>query len=128
MKVILISLLIAVTASAATLEVAPKVTGTFSSFAYNDESGDLGGTEISIVVGGDGYYAIVQCAEGSPGTPIMAKVQVQGQRVSFAVPKGTASGCPPATYSGTVSAAGLTGQFAGFGRSKLLQRKPSYWQ
>jgi hypothetical protein len=128
MKAMLVSVLMAATASAATLEDAAKVTGTFSSLAYNEESGDLGGSEISIVVGGGGHYAIVQCSEGSPGIPVVVKVQVQGQRVSFTLPKGSGSGCIEATYTGTVSAAGLTGQFSGAGEPKLLKRKPGYWQ
>jgi hypothetical protein len=128
MKALLIGLLATATASAATLEAAMKVTGTFSSLAYNNESGDLGGTEISIVVGGGGHYAIVQCSEGSPGIPVVVKVQVQGQRVAFTVPNGSGSGCPEAAYSGTVGAEGLTGRFNGFGDPKLLKRKTSYWQ
>lgn len=128
MKAMLMGLLVAATASAATLETAAKVTGTFSSLAFNEESGDLGGTEISIVLGGGGHYAIVQCSEGSPGIPVVVKVQVQGQRVAFSLPKGSGSGCIEATYTGTVGAAGLTGQFSGAGEPRLLKRSPSYWQ
>jgi len=128
MKAIVIGLVFAANVSAATLEEVVRVTGTFSSLVYNDESGDLGGTEISIVYGGSSHYAIVQCSEGSPGVPFVAKVQVQGIMVSFTLPKGSGSGCPEATYNGTISSEGLRGQFAGFGEPELLKRKSSYWQ
>jgi len=114
---------------AATPTPVVRVTGTFSSLTFNAESGDLGGTEITIVVGGGGHYAIVQCSEGSPGIPLVVKVQVQGQKVSFIIPKGgSSSGCGESAYTGTVTAAGLQGQFTGSGEQELLKRKPSYWQ
>jgi len=124
----LLTLFLASASLAASPAPAARITGTFSSLAYSDESGDLGGTEITIVFGGSAHYAIVQCSEGSPGIPLVVKVQVQGQNVSFTIPKDSSSGCPEATYAGTVSAAGLQGQFAGFGKRELLKRKPSYWQ
>jgi len=105
-----------------------RVTGTYSSLAYNDESGDLGGTEITILYGAGTHYALVQCAEGEPGIPVLVKAQVAGLKVSFTLPKGSGSGCPEATYTGTVTAGGITGEFAGFGPTELLKRKPSYWQ
>lgn len=121
-----LALLFVTAATAATPEA--RVTGTYSSLAYNDESGDLGGTEITILFGAGAHYALVQCAEGEPGIPLLLKAQVTGLKVSFTVPKGSSSGCPEATYTGTVTSAGLTGHFAGFGPSELLKRKSSYWQ
>lgn len=128
MKTIVIALVFAANASAAALEEVARITGTFSSLAYNDESGDLGGMEISIVYGGGNHYAVVQCSEGSPGIPFVAEIQVQGSRIRFTLPKDSASGCPEATYNGIVSSEGLRGQFAGLGEPELLRRKSSYWQ
>jgi hypothetical protein len=119
------TLVLCVSAVAAT--PGSKVTGTYSSLTYNNESGDLGGTEISIVPGAGGYFAIAQCAEGQPGIPVVVRAQVVGMKVSFELQKGTSSGCPEAPYTGTVSAAGLKGQFSGFGEPELLKRKVSYW-
>lgn len=122
------SLCVIVGASAFAAGAEVKVTGTYSNLTYNKESGDLGGTEISILFGAQAHYAVVQCAEGEPGVPIVVKIHVDGLKVSFAVPKNSGSGCPEAAYVGTVSAAGLMGQFSGFGSPELLQRKNSYWQ
>jgi len=125
---VFLSLFPATASLAATPVPAARITGTFSSLAHSDTSGDLSGTEITIVFGGSDHYAIVQCSEGSPGIPLVVKVQVQGQKVSFTIPKGSSSGCPESGYTGTVSASGLSGQFTGFGEQELLKRKPSYWQ
>lgn len=119
-------MILGITAFAAGAEV--KVTGTYSSLNINEESGDLGGTEISILYGAHAHYAVVQCSEGEPGIPVVVKVKVNGSKVSFTVPKNSGSGCPEVAYEGTVSAAGLTGQFSGFGLTELLKRKSSYWQ
>jgi hypothetical protein len=116
----------AMSAIAATPSV--KVTGTFSSLYYNEEGGDVLGTEITIVYGGKDYYALVQCAEGVPGIPVLLVAQINDLNVSFTIPKGAHSGCPETAYSGTVSKSGLKGQFDGYGKSELLKRKASYWQ
>jgi hypothetical protein len=113
-------------ASAAT--AAPSVTGTFSSLTYNEEGGDLLGTEITILYGAGEYYAVVQCSEGSPGPPLLLKARIADLKVSFTVPKGSRSGCPETTYTGTVSSEGLKGQFLDYGVPELLTRKKSYWQ
>ena len=60
--------------AAACASGALPITGTFSDLRYVEESGDLVGTEIRIAAAGDGYQAVVQFAEGSPGELTIANV------------------------------------------------------
>lgn len=103
----------------------PKITGTYSSFRFGTE--DLTGAEITIVVGGDGYYAIVQCAEGTPGVPQVVRAQVEGLTVTFGLDDAK-SGCPVSVFSGTIDMQGLIGAFEGSAWPGLLKRGKSYWQ
>lgn len=102
-----------------------RVTGTYSSLRMGTE--DLSGAEVTVVYGGNGYYAIVQCAEGSPGIPLVVPAKVIGEVLTFTVTEAS-SGCPPAMFSGTISHKGLSGAFEGSSWPGLLKRGKSYWQ
>eukprot|EP00456_Euglypha_rotunda_P087226 TRINITY_DN8873_c0_g1_i4.p1 TRINITY_DN8873_c0_g1~~TRINITY_DN8873_c0_g1_i4.p1 ORF type:complete len:124 (+),score=10.64 TRINITY_DN8873_c0_g1_i4:590-961(+) len=102
-----------------------RVTGTYSNLRFGTE--DLSGVEVTIVSGGTGYYAVVQCAEGAPGIPLVVPAQVHGARIEFRV-TAASSGCPEAAFTGAVTAAGLTGVFEGTQWPGFLKRGKSYWQ
>src|SRR5438477_12883463 len=78
------------------------VAGVYENFTVGKGSGDLEGMRIVIVPAGDGYYAIVQIAQGGAEDPKPEFVQavVKGKTVSFAVGE--------MKYTGTASAAALT--------------------
>jgi hypothetical protein len=100
--------------------------GTFSNLRYVDESGDVLGTEITIVPQYRSAYAIFQCAEGAPTNPIFVPVAIKRNRVTFTIKNG--DGCP-GTYNGIVNAKGLTlsvnpTSIEGDG---FLPRRKSYW-
>ena len=107
-----------------------KPTGTFGRLRYGEESGDLSGIEIFIMMGLSGYVAVVQIAEGAPADPVVVPVTLEGAVVSFEMQ----SGKETLRYKGTVRADGLYGRFdnAAFsGREDgffLLRRGQSYWQ
>jgi hypothetical protein len=59
------------------------VAGVYSDLKYIREAGDLVGREIFIVFGGDfGYFAVIQCAEGWPGRPVLVAAKVEGSESS----------------------------------------------
>ena len=129
-SVALIALSIAI-APVMAAEKAVHVTGIYSDLRYNEESGDLSGTEIFIVTAADGYAAFVQAAEGEPGVAVVVPVKVSQDRISFTVPK-PSSGA--GIYKGRISATGFLGTvvttYNGKAHSSTVQlrRKNSYWQ
>jgi hypothetical protein len=102
------------------------VTGTYSSLRFGTE--DLTGIEITVVYGGHGYFAMVQCAEGEPGTPVLVPAQVSSTTLTFLLPASSQSGCPAGAFRGTISSKGLTGNFEGESEPSFLKRGRSYWQ
>jgi hypothetical protein len=111
-----------------------KVTGIYSNLEYLKEAGDVGGVEVFIVYAagpGDaksGYYAMMQCAEGVPGKPVLVPATVAGNRIELAAHSDSESYCPRAKFKGSVSTKGLKGGFEGEGGAIWLPRKRSYWQ
>ncbi|MEN3112008.1 hypothetical protein ACFONG_19360 [Uliginosibacterium paludis] len=106
-----------------------KVTGVFSDLHFVAQAGDVTGTEIFIVFGGEqGYFAIIQCAEGWPSKPVIVPAIVHGAEVEFAPHGQTESHCPNAKFRGTVSSSGLRGKFENTDYPGFLKRKRSYWQ
>ena len=102
-----------------------KLTGTYSSLRFGTE--DLTGVEVSLVIGGDSYYAIVQCAEGVPGVPEVVPVQVNGAQITFRL-ENSKSGCPTGLFSGSIDSNGLTGAFEGTKWPGFMKRGKSYRQ
>ena len=128
---IALTLLVCAVICDAAISAPPKVrvTGMFSDLAYVAEAGDLVGTEVFLGYQGDGiYFALVQCAEGSPSKPLLVEASVDGLQVKFSLPPSDSSHCPVATFVGTVSRSGLRGKFLGGGEAVTLRRRSSYWQ
>ena len=92
------------------------VPGVYESFTVGKGSGDLEGMRVVIVPAGDGYYAIVQIAQGGAEDPKpeFVAAQVKGKTVSFAV--------GDAKYTGTVNATGMTVKDSD-GQTQVLKRK-----
>ena len=127
----LLSAIVLLAAMAGAMAAPPKVrvTGVYSDLAYVEEAGDLVGTEIFIGYQGDNkYFALVQCAEGSPSKPQLVEVKVEGMRIQFTLPASESSHCPAATFTGVIGRAGLKGRYEGGGEAFTLRRKTSYWQ
>ena len=72
------------------------ITRIFSDMYFNQEGGDLLGTEIFIVYGGreTGYVAFVQESDGEPGPPMIVPVEANGDKASFTVPAPSLPGVP----------------------------------
>ena len=121
----LLTLMVASSAAAAPASKQPKPTGMFSDMQYNDEGGDLLGTEVFITYAHDGYFVVYQSSEGEPITPVVVPATISGTSITFVVPK-TAD--PRGSFSGTIGAKELTGSFSGSKEIVHLKRKASYWQ
>ncbi|HKC65148.1 MAG TPA: hypothetical protein VKB86_16005 [Pyrinomonadaceae bacterium] len=94
-------------------QAATSIGGVYEHFTVGKGSGDLEGMRVVILAAGGSYRAIVQVAQGGAEDPQpeFVDVKVTGKSVNF-----TAGG---QSYTGTVSAAGLTLKGEG-----LLKRKP----
>ena len=103
----------------------PKPTGMFSDMEYNDDGGDLLGTEVFITYARDGYFVVYQSSEGEPTTPVVVPATISGTSIKFVVPK---TSDPRGSFVGTISAKELTGSFSGSKEVIHLKRKASYWQ
>jgi hypothetical protein len=121
----LLALVVASSAAAAPASKQPKPTGIFSDMQYNDEGGDLLGTEVFITYAHDGYFVVYQSSEGEPITPVVVPATISGTSITFVVPK-TAD--PRGSFSGTIGAKEMTGSFSGSKEIVHLKRKASYWQ
>lgn len=109
-------------------EAAPKskVIGTFSSFRFNADSGDLNGMEVKIVPTPNGYNAVIQLAEGEPGLLSIVHVIVKDEDVEFDVPlQRDAVG----KFKGKIKQSGLYGsiRWPSEIESVRLLRGKSYW-
>jgi hypothetical protein len=92
---------------------------------YNQEGGDVLGTEIFIVLSNQGYFAVYQFSEGEPSPPVVVKATVTGAAVTFSLPgEAGASG----EFRGTVTDTELVGSFAKSHQTIRLKRRNSYWQ
>ena len=105
-------------------------TGFFSNMHYVGQTGDVIGDEVFIVYSREGYFAYVQCAEGSPGLPVIVPVKLKGLDVEFSIPEKSGSQCSGATFSGRVSKTELSGKwrYPNVSHDAVLKRRRSYWQ
>lgn len=110
-------------ATAATLTKKAKVTGMFSSMAFHEESGDVLGDELLIVPTARGYFVVFQSSEGEPAVPVVVPAMIEGQDISFSLPKPG-----PGDFRGTITQHELIGSFCGNSEQMRLKRKNSYWQ
>lgn len=97
--------------------------GTYSDMGYNDESGDVNGQEIQVLMVAGDYYVIHQCRMEPP---VLIPAKVAGNRISFssADDGGTCFG----EFEGQITKAGLCLWIAGDEKhAELLPRMESYW-
>ena len=72
-------------------QVHPRVSGVYSDLHYNSEGGDLLGMELLIIPSDpSGYRAFVQIAEGGAPFAVIVPLLVDGSRVEFTLPAGSA--------------------------------------
>jgi len=101
-------------------------TGTFSSMYYNEEGGDLIGTEVRIVYTRKGFQGTVQDAEGEPDELILFTATIDGGN-NFTISYTSPRTGDPVTISGRVTEAGLETKTKWWTGGNLLKRAPSYW-
>jgi hypothetical protein len=105
----------------------PWITGTYSSFTYHQEAGDLNGVEVRLILTRTGVKGVVQFAEGGAGNVALVDVTVTGNRIRFELPPGFQ---PEGVFEGVVTSKGLEGTFSYKGGAQehlTLPRKQSYW-
>ena len=92
------------------------VPGVYENFTVGKGSGDLEGMRVVIVPAGDGYYAIVQVAQGGAEEPKPEFVPavVKGKSGSFTAGE--------VKYTATVTATGMTVKDSS-GQSQMLKRR-----
>lgn len=106
-----------------------KLTGTFSSLAYNQEGGDVVGAEIRIVGARRGLQATVQIAEGSASNLVLVDriLAAPSGKISFVLPP---NDLELRSFEAVVTAKELDGTWtytdARIERVKL-RRGRSYW-
>jgi len=126
----LVALVLSAGCAAALAQDKLRVTGLYSNMKFGTE--DVTGVEIYVVYSlaqsREAYWAIVQCAEGVPGKPLVAKLAVNKSNIQFVVPEDRETLCPSGTFTGTVFAKGLKGKFERMDWPGFLPRKKGYWQ
>lgn len=112
-RAVLVCCVLLVVASAALAQkrsVPPvRIEGTYDNLHVGPpESGDLEGMRVMLIDGGGGIYAIVQEAAGGVELPqpTLAEVVVRGNEITFTLKFPDHD--EPETFSGKVSASGLT--------------------
>jgi len=116
-----------------------KTTGIYSNLKYSEGPGDIAGTEIFILKGGDSdeYYLLFQEAEGWTKPPILLKPSIIGNIIGFEVTQTGYSQNGKESkqiiiYTGRITKDGLEleGQNpqTKIKWKQFLKRKNSYWQ
>ena len=101
-----------------------KLTGTFSNLEYNEEGGDLLGSEVFIFFAGE-HWVLYQESIGEPVEPSLVRAKVNGDSIEFTVPD---IGGAKKTFKGKITKTHLIGKFSGSKAAVKLARKKSYWQ
>ncbi|SNS22141.1 hypothetical protein SAMN05421770_10145 [Granulicella rosea] len=111
-------------ASMALAQGAPSLAGTYSNLSPGAGAGDLNGYELTLLPQAGGTYAVLQCAQGAPSTPVLAPVHRMGDTISFEIqqPNHACNG----VYSATLHEDGLDLRGPD-GQSQTLPQRPSYW-
>jgi hypothetical protein len=109
-----------------------SLTGVYSNMRYYEDSGDIAGLEIFIVYSINGYYALVQMAEGGPEVPALLPLKVEGDSIQFDYPRG---GNVFDVFRGKFVKWGLVGKFESAIKDPIsstttfrLKKTKSYWQ
>lgn len=104
-----------------------RLTGTFSSFEFHRQSGDLNGIEIRLIRVRGGIKGVVQFAEGGAGDVMLTDVSTTENNITFSSP---ANYQPAFTFEGAVRQKEIIGKviYSGGAVEKVvLKRQPSYW-
>lgn len=64
-----------------------NITGIYTNMQYNEESGDINGIELFIVLRHEGFVAYFQDAEGGPFLPIIVPIEIKNKKIEFEVPR-----------------------------------------
>jgi hypothetical protein len=106
--------------------------GTFSNMHYIAQTGDVVGTEITIIPQYQTAYAIFQCSEGAPSDPVFVPVSINGNQIRFTVH--TRDKSCDGVFTGTITARGLKLTVQSEDKNQkaseagvLLSRRASYW-
>ncbi len=112
--------------------VETKIGGIYSNLRYNQDGGDLLGTELLVVGTENGWVVFYQHWEGGADKPIVVPATVDHDHISFAIPDSDGGG---GGYEGRISISGFEGTVRhrdSTGATKAdpisLKRKPSYWE
>jgi hypothetical protein len=99
--------------------------GTYSSLIYDaKETGDIGGTELTVIPQYITAYVLFQCAEGDAYPPVFVPAKVTANTVDFTIPDALNDMCPR-LYHGVPTSKGL--RLTHNGGVELVPRRKSYW-
>lgn len=105
---------------------APGGVGTYSTLAYNEESGDLNGLEVTIIPTDGGLVASVQIAEDGINELHLAKVKERAGSMLFSVQLDDGSSASFAIHCTTQS---CSGEYT-WGKARVtlvLPKSTGYW-
>lgn len=126
MKKRLVSFFISIAASAS---IADPITGIYSNL--HQQGDDLMGQELAIVKGAKGkYYGILQCAQGTPDTPMVILLTIKKETIKFKIPDDNEhlNICPTGKFSGKIEGNEINGEFETQTYKVKLKKGNSYWQ
>jgi len=106
-----------------------KYAGTFTSFSYHREGGDLVGVEIKIVPVKGRYQGALQIAEGGPSPLMVVDILFDKDKVRFEIP-GSYAVYGGGIFDGKIDSKGIKGtiKFKSGGEDEWdLKRNYSYW-
>ncbi len=99
--------------------------GTYSSLIFDaKETGDIGGTELTVIPQYSTAYVLFQCAAGDASQPVFVPAKVTANTVDFIIPDALNDMCP-GSYHGVLTAKGL--RLTHDGGVELVPRRKSYW-
>jgi hypothetical protein len=83
--------------------------GTYSSLIYDaKETGDIGGTELTVIPQYVTAYVLFQCGEGDASPPVLVPAKATANTVDFIVPDLANDMCP-GSYHGVLTARDFVG-------------------
>lgn len=93
-------------------EMKQYIPGFYTEWEQSPESGDIGGIELFVFNSYHSPYVVYTLAEGEPGSPVLVKATIEGDKIRFKVDN--------RTYTGQFTPEGLKLTNDGFER--LLRR------
>ena len=96
--------------------------------AYNEESGDLNGSELFVIASQNGWHVFYQESRGELAVPQLVPASLDGSSLRFTLPSCGRGEGYPVQFAGTITETGLTGTVSDSGGRVELARTRSYWQ